>query len=223
MHYQSTGKRRPSRGFKSSVNPECDGECWAATRVGANSDSDTDYHPKSLSVPTSSQPGRARASGRSTQGGTVAAETGWTDTPLVRASALHGVSGTSSESHLGSTLMPGRAVLTGGVFRCSGSVAFVRADASPNEVLAKKCCTPARGRSTRMFDNCQCLTNSLCHCPSRYCVQTGVVVCAHAATSRLKERRLLMMSPRGQQLFRSRRAAPRASRRKRWLNVRSCA
>jgi thioredoxin reductase (NADPH) len=36
-----------------------------------------------------------------------------------------------------------------------------------------------------MFDNCQSLTNSLCHCPSRYCVQAGVVVCAHAATSRL--------------------------------------
>jgi hypothetical protein len=36
-----------------------------------------------------------------------------------------------------------------------------------------------------MFGNCECLTNSLCHCPSRYCVQTGVVVCAHAATSLL--------------------------------------
>ncbi len=87
-------KRRPSRGFKSSVNSECDGECWAATRVGANSDSDTDYHPKSLSIPTSSQPGRARAPGHSTQGRTVAAETGWADTPLVRASALHDVSHT---------------------------------------------------------------------------------------------------------------------------------
>ncbi|BBX24231.1 hypothetical protein MTER_36420 [Mycolicibacter terrae] len=39
-------------------------------------------------------------------------------------------------SHLGSTLKPGGAVLTRGVFRRSGSVACIRADASPNEVLA---------------------------------------------------------------------------------------
>ncbi len=37
-------------------------------------------------------------------------------------------------SHLGSTLKPGRAVLTRGVFRRSGSVAYIRVDASPNEV-----------------------------------------------------------------------------------------
>ncbi|BBY34059.1 hypothetical protein MMIN_21200 [Mycolicibacter minnesotensis] len=55
-------------------------------------------------------------------------------TPLVRVSTLHGVS--LSGSHLGSTLKPGGAVLTRGVFRRSGSVAYVRADASPNEVLA---------------------------------------------------------------------------------------
>jgi hypothetical protein len=53
-----------------------------------------------------------------------------------RALALHGVSGTSSGSHLGSTLTPGRAVLTRGVSRRSGSVAYIRADASPTEVLA---------------------------------------------------------------------------------------
>jgi hypothetical protein len=57
-------------------------------------------------------------------------------TPLVGASALHGVSDTSSGSHLGSTLMPGRAILTRGVFRRSGSVVYIRADASPSEVLA---------------------------------------------------------------------------------------
>ncbi len=45
----------------------------------------------------------------------------------------------SSGSHLGSTLKPGGAVLTLGVFRRSGSVAFVRADASPSEVLARSC------------------------------------------------------------------------------------
>ena len=57
-------------------------------------------------------------------------------TPLVGALALHGVSGQPIGSHLGSTLKPGRAVLTRGVFRRSGSVACVRADASPTEVLA---------------------------------------------------------------------------------------
>jgi hypothetical protein len=53
--------------------------------------------------------------------------------------ALHGVSSTETfgrGSHLGSTLNPGRAVLTRGVFRRSGSVACIRADASPSEVLA---------------------------------------------------------------------------------------
>ena len=55
-------------------------------------------------------------------------------TPLVRALALHGVSGDSG-SHLGSTLKPGGAVLTLGVSRRSGSVACIRVDASPNEVL----------------------------------------------------------------------------------------
>jgi hypothetical protein len=57
-------------------------------------------------------------------------------TPLVGALALHGVSGPETGSHLGSTLKPGRAVLTRGVFRRSGSVACIRADASPTEVLA---------------------------------------------------------------------------------------
>jgi hypothetical protein len=61
----------------------------------------------------------------------------WRRTPLVGASALHGVSGISSGSHLGSTLSPGGAVLTRGVFRRSGSVAYIHADASPTEVLAR--------------------------------------------------------------------------------------
>ena len=42
-----------------------------------------------------------------------------------------------SGSHLGSTLNPGGAVLTRGVFRRSGSVACIRVDASPNEVLTQ--------------------------------------------------------------------------------------
>jgi hypothetical protein len=42
-----------------------------------------------------------------------------------------------SGSHLGSTLKPGGAVLTLGVSRRSGSVAYIRVDASPNEVLTQ--------------------------------------------------------------------------------------
>ncbi|GFG67993.1 hypothetical protein MKUB_54830 [Mycobacterium kubicae] len=38
---------------------------------------------------------------------------------------------------MGSTLKPGRAVLTLGVFRRLRSVAYVRADASPSEVHAE--------------------------------------------------------------------------------------
>src|ERR1700721_1734024 len=57
-------------------------------------------------------------------------------TPLVGASALHGVSGTSPEATWAQPLGPGRAVLTRGVSRRSGSVACIRADASPTEVLA---------------------------------------------------------------------------------------
>ena len=41
-------------------------------------------------------------------------------------------------SHLGSTLKPGGAVLTRGVFRRSGSVACIRVDASPNEVHTRQ-------------------------------------------------------------------------------------
>ena len=41
----------------------------------------------------------------------------------------------NSGSHLGSTLKPGGAVLTLGVSRRSGSAAYIRVDASPNEVL----------------------------------------------------------------------------------------
>src|ERR1700683_1969501 len=69
-------------------------------------------------------------------------------TPIVGASALHGVSGVTPGSHLGSTLRSGRAVLTRGVSRRSGSVACIRADASPTEVLA--------GPSSRHY---QCSSN----------------------------------------------------------------
>jgi hypothetical protein len=64
-------------------------------------------------------------------------------TPLVRASTPRDVIRYSG-SHFGSTLKPGGAVLTRGVFRRSGSVACIRVDASPNEV-------PTR---TMMHDRC---------------------------------------------------------------------
>jgi hypothetical protein len=87
---------------------------------------------------TSSRPGHTRVSPPSRTGRRVNARrsTRRTCTPLVGASALHGVSGNRAGSHLGSTLKPGGAVLTRGVSRRSGSVAYIRADASPTEVLA---------------------------------------------------------------------------------------
>ena len=53
-------------------------------------------------------------------------------TSLVRALALHGVA--MLRSHLASPLRPGRGVLIRSVSRRLGSVAYVREDASPNEV-----------------------------------------------------------------------------------------
>jgi hypothetical protein len=57
--------------------------------------------------------------------------------PLVRALALHGVPPPSrAGSHLESPLRPGRPVLTARTsLDAGGSVAYVRTDASPNEVL----------------------------------------------------------------------------------------
>jgi len=53
-----------------------------------------------------------------------------------------------SGSHLGSPLSPGRAVLTRGVSRRSRSVACIRADASPNEVLHPYGATAGQALST---------------------------------------------------------------------------
>src|SRR6516162_11264176 len=58
-------------------------------------------------------------------------------TSLVRALALHGVARPPAgrmRSHLASPLRPGRGVLIRSVSRRLGSVAYVREDASPNEV-----------------------------------------------------------------------------------------
>jgi hypothetical protein len=107
-------------------------------RVGLQPDSDTDYHSKSLSIPHLLR-------SRDARGRLVTAHQGICRSrknlgghpPLVRASALPGVSHPhcGAGSHLGSTINPGRSVLTGGVFRRSGSVACIRANASPSEVL----------------------------------------------------------------------------------------
>ena len=74
-------------------------------------------------------------------------------TELWHYTAYPGISG----SHLGSTLKPGGAVLTLGVFRRSRSVACIRADASPSEVLAGVIVPPnsegvnlARGHDARL-------------------------------------------------------------------------
>ena len=91
-----------------------------------------------ISSITSLRPGHTGVSPRRTHKGDLEPPAGERlCTPLVGASALHGVSGFSSGSHLGSTLRPGGAVLTRGVSRRSGSVAYIHADASPTEVLAR--------------------------------------------------------------------------------------
>jgi hypothetical protein len=76
----------------------------------------------------------------------------------------------SAGSHLGSTLKPGGAVLTLGVFRRSRSVAYIRADASPSEVLASAMVPPnsegvnlARGHESgkRPLAECGCSLRSV--------------------------------------------------------------
>ena len=58
-------------------------------------------------------------------------------------------------SHLGSTLKPGRAVLTLGVSRRSRSVAYIHADASPSEVHREPSWHSKQGESTQLPANCK--------------------------------------------------------------------
>jgi hypothetical protein len=79
-----------------------------------------------------------------------------------------------SGSHLGSTLKPGGAVLTLGVFRRSRSVACIHADASPSEVLAEAIVPPnsegvnlARGHDARLHPAKRWVTSRAdAHCRS---------------------------------------------------------
>ena len=74
-------------------------------------------------------------------------------TSLVRALALHGVlrppgsNRIPAASHLASPLRPGRGVLIRSVSRRLGSVAYVREDASPNEVSRFNITQHALGQS----------------------------------------------------------------------------
>jgi len=61
---------------------------------------------------------------------------------------------------LGSTLNPGGAVLTLGVFRRSGSVACVRVDASPNEVLTQQIVRRERRRVKQAMSRLQQFTHA---------------------------------------------------------------
>src|ERR1700683_2888876 len=97
-------------------------------RSSISDSSAQDYHATSTSSPPPSDGTPAAEARRAKHCPTEPSGS----TPLVRALALHGVSGNSG-SHLGSTLKPGGAVLTLGVFRRSRSVACIRADASPRE------------------------------------------------------------------------------------------
>jgi hypothetical protein len=66
-------------------------------------------------------------------------------------------------SHLESPLRPGRPVLTRGVSRRGGSVAYIRADASPNEVLPHQW-TPT---SDQLSSHCATNKTLLTWCPPR--------------------------------------------------------
>jgi hypothetical protein len=87
---------------------------------------------------TSSRPGHTRVSSGTCTQGALAPDSDPTDTHPSRRSfgTTRRIRMLFSGSHLGSTLSPGGAVLTRGVSRRSGSVAYIRADASPTEVLA---------------------------------------------------------------------------------------
>ena len=84
---------------------------------------------------TSSQSRNVRVTARiGTQAGVQNPTTAGNRTPLVELRHYTAYP-EKPGSHLGSTLKPGGAVLTLGVSRRSGSVACIRVDASPNEVL----------------------------------------------------------------------------------------
>jgi hypothetical protein len=84
-------------------------------------------------APTSSRPGHTGVSPKCTHNRRLKPSG---DAPLSSELRHYTAYPVSSGSHLGSTLRSGRAVLTRGVSRRSGSVAYIRADASPTEVLA---------------------------------------------------------------------------------------
>jgi hypothetical protein len=132
----------------------------AADRIGTkrSPDIDPDYHWNSC-VPhlphghDAQSPARSRRAQRSTKipttvGSRHPSRQSFGTTRRVRRTG----------SHLGSTLNPGGAVLTRGVFRRSGSVACVRVAASPNEVLTRPMMHhPMRGGQTHAARVCEYL------------------------------------------------------------------
>ena len=113
-------------------------------------DSDMDYRWDSLRL-TSSRPGHTGVPTRCTRDVANPAHSPVTaplSTELWHCTAYPENLG----SHLGSTLKPGGAVLTLGVFRHLRSVACIRADASPSEVLAPAIVPPA---STGVNSSCR--------------------------------------------------------------------
>ena len=102
-------------------------------RIGTISNTDVDCHSDSISPsPPHGQDTRGcRQSARITRDWRLSATH-----PCRRSFGTARRIRSEPGSHLGSTLRSGRAVLTGGVSRRSGSVACIHADASPTEVLA---------------------------------------------------------------------------------------
>ena len=140
MHYQSTGKRRPVEGleerqfrmWRSMLGRDRVGQIRTRIRTITQS-----HCP---SPPPHSRDARGRL--------VTAHKEGRSRNRLGGHPSRHSfgtarrIPARGGGSHLGSSLNPRGAVLTGGVSRRSGSMACVRADASPNEVLAEECCTP---------------------------------------------------------------------------------
>jgi hypothetical protein len=112
---------RDGRGTGEQASPDCDYRRYLSDC-------------RRYSSLTSSPPGTAVPSNRRAQRGVPSPDRRAQTPPRQSFGTARRTQPRKAGSHLGSPLSPGRPVLTGGVSRRWGSVACVRADASPNEV-----------------------------------------------------------------------------------------
>jgi hypothetical protein len=132
-------QRKPSRRARLGPRPAViasDANRLCAGRIGAKRITDTDYRRDSSRPHLLRAGTHAGVSHIARTAGVCRPTTTGGATPPRQSFSTARRTRRKVGSHLGSTLRPGRAVLTGGVSRRSGSVAYVRADASPSEVLA---------------------------------------------------------------------------------------